>query len=619
MKTSSFAVTNPSRGAGNMHRFLFGLVILALTIAGPAYAAHVYYLSPSFNNGYTVNGHPYGSDSADGGPSTPWATLQKAASTMVAGDTLICYGGKYTDTQYFQTRVGNIAIKNYINLTTRVYETPWFTGPLLSSGDGWSYGGDGRFDITSSCPYVYIRGIRSTGGNVTADGARQVSLRGQNATFYRCRFDGNKANTLENSSGFLYVFYALNASYWTMDQCTVQYSNGVPSPRQNDGACMEINGDCHHFVVQNSVIRYGAHDGIKFWHGLTSNYPSYAIFRRNIIDNAGETDPERAAYNGESYGGGYGFDWECNRPGIEKDQYMVIEDNRIHAGWASYMEKCPLYMAGARNVTIRKNIIWNSYANAILLESQYAGSINRNNFIYNNTIIRTGGAAIAVNMPSLSPDTHMHDNLIANNLLYDAWENQEASRVNWGDLAHFHLISIYLLYPWTCWSSPTDWANNRFRNNVMRELKGGYPTVLDLETTCTGSSTHTLASAAWPDSSAGFPMVFKGNVYYDDTTHTKLVKPRLQDSVWATSNKFDDIKVTLKPNSPCIDRGINMNRYDTVVSRILGGSDAAWARAAGLDTLKWYGRAPDIGSYEANSGNPMNPVPVDIHRLNPPR
>jgi hypothetical protein len=77
--------------------------------------------------------------------------------------------------------------------------------------------------------------------------------------------------------------------------------------------------------------------------------------------------------------------------------------------------------------------------------------------------------------------------------------------------------------------------------------------------------------------------------------------------------------VTILPTSPCVDTGIKMNAKDTIVQHLLTTGDVAWTRANGLDTLAWYGRAPDIGAYETNAGQPVSSVPVDLHRLEPPR
>lgn len=65
-----------------MMRLLLALLITLLS--APAWAA-IYYVAPT------------GSDSADGSSGTPWLTMQKAANTMVAGDTTIVRDGTYLE------------------------------------------------------------------------------------------------------------------------------------------------------------------------------------------------------------------------------------------------------------------------------------------------------------------------------------------------------------------------------------------------------------------------------------------------------------------------------------------------------------------------------------------
>ncbi|HEY3351608.1 MAG TPA: right-handed parallel beta-helix repeat-containing protein, partial [Polyangia bacterium] len=66
-----------------MTRALVAAAALALTLAGSPARAATYYVATT------------GSDGADGSAATPWATLQHAADTVVAGDTVIVRAGGY--------------------------------------------------------------------------------------------------------------------------------------------------------------------------------------------------------------------------------------------------------------------------------------------------------------------------------------------------------------------------------------------------------------------------------------------------------------------------------------------------------------------------------------------
>lgn len=145
-----------------------------------------------------------GSDSADGSLATPWLTPQKAADTMVAGDTTYVHAGTYTsftnfyDNCWFDGKTGTagspITLAAYS--TGGVYDTVIFDGgsTVPDAGRNWGI-------RISTCAYIIIDGITSyrhakagiTVGRGNADGTDVINDFSTNITIRNCISYGNGA------------------------------------------------------------------------------------------------------------------------------------------------------------------------------------------------------------------------------------------------------------------------------------------------------------------------------------------------------------------------------------------------------------------------------------------
>src|SRR4051812_11569399 len=68
--------------------------------------------------------------------STPWATISKAANTMVAGDTVLIRGGTYRETV---TVLHSGTAGNLINFQAYPGETPVITGADVEPTGNWTW------------------------------------------------------------------------------------------------------------------------------------------------------------------------------------------------------------------------------------------------------------------------------------------------------------------------------------------------------------------------------------------------------------------------------------------------------------------------------------------------
>src|SRR4051794_7503829 len=119
---------------------------------------------------------PAGSDAAAGTSTLPWATLQKAADTVGAGDTVTVRAGTYAsgfvlgwDAPTAGTSAAPITFQA---------DPAGAVGSVIITGRN-SKTADG-VDLESGCDYIVIRGLKinNAGGTITRAGIRVSGSRG---------------------------------------------------------------------------------------------------------------------------------------------------------------------------------------------------------------------------------------------------------------------------------------------------------------------------------------------------------------------------------------------------------------------------------------------------------
>jgi hypothetical protein len=131
------------------------LILLSLTLEA---FATTYYVSTT------------GNDSSPGTSSSPWRTIQKAANTVVAGDTVIVYAGTYRETVTestsgtsgnritYQVNTGDTVTVNNFVLSGSYLTLDGFT--VTNTASGW-----GKAGIYISGSYVMIRNCKPLDNN----------------------------------------------------------------------------------------------------------------------------------------------------------------------------------------------------------------------------------------------------------------------------------------------------------------------------------------------------------------------------------------------------------------------------------------------------------------------
>jgi len=170
-QSKSRCITNKGK-----YNFISLIVLIALLVTSLFATTHVVYAA---GNTYYVATN--GSDNSPGTQSQPWLTLQKAASTVVAGDTVFIRAGIYNERLKITNKLGTatqrITFKNYPS-----------ENPII---DGTGLGTQGAVYVENSS-YITIDGLEvqnTVGAGVQASYGENHYLEFLNMTVHDCDTD----------------------------------------------------------------------------------------------------------------------------------------------------------------------------------------------------------------------------------------------------------------------------------------------------------------------------------------------------------------------------------------------------------------------------------------------
>ena len=560
------------------------LAVIVASLAGPASATN-YYMATT------------GSDAAAGTIGAPWAHMQRADSILVAGDTLFVRGGTYSDRQFLDTWNAHDGTDGHpIVVIAYPGEVPYFNGDGTNLARSTLYDGEGnviaqaatgRFNFYRN--YWEMNGINALRGSyICCYGYSVASVYGCNhVTIKNCSFKGTPSARWNISTTLDATLYVVSASYLTVDACSIQYGGRGD---ESDGYAVMLKANCHHVIIENSVLRFGDHGVMALFSwtgsGWDNGCPHLCIVRNNIIDQLG-TD----AFDGSGWGGNYGIDHIYQRCAScdSTPTYNLYEGNSIRGG-NSDSRACGMNYGGGVGTSIRKNIWWNDWYSGPGFDAFSGVRYMHRNFFYNNDVIHSGLRALQIHGANGSANPPLEvsnvDNTFANNIFWDA-----GLRPDPGWLGESHLIEIAATGPGTVpdwWTDDQGMGRNRFLNNLFGNAN---PAISGALFVVWRNGYQNYYNS---DVTTRYPKAFSNNLF--------SVNPRLSDSTFT--------HMGLGQNSPCIDKGLRMTLLDTVVTHIM----SVWPEA-GVDTLHWTGAAPDIGAEERTIPDSLYIAKPDAHAL----
>lgn len=377
-------------------RLIIGIVLL-MFVQGAS--ATIYYVAKTGNDGNA------------GGESSPWLTIQKAANTAVAGDTVYVKAGTYTEQVIFQksgTPGNYITFQNYS--TDVVIATP--PTKEYVRWDVNSYH-PGHFEIIGKS-FIKIKGFKFTG---TPNGGGRIDCipgvcyspftivteRGSN----NISIDGNIFYDIDRSAILSGYFPGTdNSKYYAQDISFVNNYIYRPTNWVYD-ELLSFDQTNRPNVSYNTLTRQGMGECIDYKQGTDNGIISY-----NTISN-------------------------CYGPYGLAIPPLTWADKANRISQAIYLDA---YVMGVNNNSVFNNIAWNTQG--IVLGSE-KGGLNQNNRIYNNIVYDSyHGIVLEPYITPGYPEPRFQNNTVINNVAYHNYANYKVG------------------------SSLTGFVNNVFRNNI---------------------------------------------------------------------------------------------------------------------------------------------------------
>ena len=312
-----------------------------VTIQVPSRSGVTYYVSTS------------GNDNNAGTLAAPWRTIQHAANTVKAGDTVQVRAGTYNEVVTLQTS-GN-ATSGYITFQNYPGEAPIVDGTGLAVG---SSGQTGLFSLEGTFSYIVIQGFEIRNFSSSSKGKSPVGIdfegAGSNIEIVNNHIH-NIVQTLTSCNAANVLAIAL---YGT--QAPASISNVTLSGNEidhNTTGCSEnvsFDGNVQYFVQANNLVHDGDNIGLDNigFEGVSPNsaYDQARdgwVFGNTIYNISSTTNP---VYHNQVGADGYYCDG-CTR--------IIVERNLIHDSDLSEMASEHSGHTSSY-VLFRNNIIYHS-------------------------------------------------------------------------------------------------------------------------------------------------------------------------------------------------------------------------------------------------------------------
>ena len=312
-----------------------------VTIQAPSRSGVTYYVSTS------------GNDNNAGTLSAPWRTIQKAANTVHAGDTVQVRAGTYNEIVTMKTS-GN-ASSGYITFQNYPGEFPIVDGTGLAVG---SSGQTGLFSLEGTFNYIIIQGFEIRNFSSSARGKSPVGIdfegAGSNIEILNNHIH-NIAQTLTSCNAANALAIALYGSQAPASISNVTlWGNEIDHNTTGCSENVSFDGNVQYFVQANNSVHDGDNIGLDNigFEGVSPNsaYDQARdgwVFSNTIYNISSTTNP---VYHNQVGADGYYCDG-CTR--------VIVERNLIHDSDLSEMASEHSGHTSSY-VMFRNNIIYHS-------------------------------------------------------------------------------------------------------------------------------------------------------------------------------------------------------------------------------------------------------------------
>jgi hypothetical protein len=381
-----------------------------------------------------------GSDSNPGTLASPWLTIQHAASTVQAGDTVYVLPGVYSESVNIgvsgSAAAGPVTFASYLGQAGVIVDGTGLTPPTS--------GTQALLNIVNQS-YVTIQGFEirnytTSNANATPAGI-WVTGAGSNIQLLNNLVHNITTTAEASGNAFGVAVYGSSASA-SIDSITIS-GNQVYDLKTGNSETVNVDGNVTNFTISNNIIHDNDNIGIDAI-GFEGVAPSPSVdFARNG-EISGNTIYNISAINNPGEGNQYDAD------GIYCDgcSNVVIERNLVYACDLNIEAASEHSGHSAQYVTIRNNVVYNANSVGISIGgyassvggSQYVAIVN--NTLFENDTKNTGSGEVQVQY-------YATNNVFENNVVYatsqglflNDYTNSEPDPVNVDHNLYFSSVS----------------------------------------------------------------------------------------------------------------------------------------------------------------------------------
>ncbi len=383
--------------------FLFSIIFaLASLLPAQAQAGVSYYVATT------------GNDDNAGTVSSPWRTIQHAANTVAAGDTVSVRGGVYRE--HVNIPISGNSAAGYTTFQNYSGETAILDGTGLDIPDG-QYG---LFNIGSQS-YLIIQGFEIRNYKTTSTKYVPVGINihgaGSNLQILNNHIHHIKTSARGcNANALGMAVYGTQAPD-SINNITIS-GNEIDHLTTGCSETISLDGNVQYFVVANNLIHNNNNIGIDAI-GFEGVAPTGSMCGSDPCDRARDgLIAENTVYKITSYGNpAYGYQYAADGIYVDGGTRIIIERNRI------YEVDLGIEMASEHSgkttdhIIARNNLVYFGYSAGISIGG-YANGVGGsdsctivNNSLFHNDRKKTGSGEFQIQF-------HATNNVFKNNISY---------------------------------------------------------------------------------------------------------------------------------------------------------------------------------------------------------
>jgi len=379
--------------------------VLIFTMLGTTLLASNYYVSGS------------GSDSNPGSLTQPWRSVQKAASTLSPGDTVLVRSGTYAEA--VKVTVSGSPTGGWVTFSNYPGETPVLDGTSLSV----PLNADAGLFLMNNCSWVVIQGFElrnfhSTSVSATPSG---IFLRGACSSIQirNCNIHGI-SNTGGNStlSGNAFGIAVYGSSITSATNIVID-SNEIHDCKTGSSETLTLNGNVSNFQVTNNLVHDNNNIGIDFigFEGTCTD-PTQDQARSGVC--SGNTVWNISSQGNQAYASG---DYSADGIYVDGGTGILIERNITHDNDIGFELASEHSGKVTSQIILRDNLVWACRQSGLLLggyDSTTTGGTDgctvTNNTFWNNDTLQWGNGELQLRWRTSNC-------VFRNNLFFNGAEN----------------------------------------------------------------------------------------------------------------------------------------------------------------------------------------------------